>query len=95
LGNNVLEYVSFDLLEFHMNDIEQPSPPQNTELTFPWLTIPSLVEFTNEEVTENQIRWWLRSKSTNGLDKCTRIIGRKIYINKNGFMDWFAQGVTA
>jgi len=76
-----------------MNNIEL-SPPQNTELIFHWLTIPSLVKFTNEEVTENQIRWWLRSKNTNGLDKYTRIIGRKIYINKKGFMEWFEREVA-
>jgi len=78
-----------------MNNIERPAPPQNTELKFPWLTIPSLVQFTNEEVTENQIRWWLRSKKTNGLGKCTRIIGRKIYINKHRFMEWFEQEYQA
>jgi len=77
-----------------MNNIEQSTTPQNTESTFCWLTIPSLVNFTNKEVTENQIRWWLRSKSTNGLGKYTRTIGRKIYINKNGFMEWFEQEVA-
>lgn len=76
-----------------MSSIEQ-SPPQNSELIFPWLTIPSLVQFTNEQVTENQIRWWLRSKNTNGLGKYTRTIGRKIYINKKGFMEWFEREVT-
>ena len=77
-----------------MNNTEQSTLQQNTELIFPWLTIPSLVQFTNEEVTENQIRWWLRSKNTNGLSKYTRTIGRKIYINKNGFMEWFEREVA-
>ena len=75
-----------------MNNLERLcTPQQNTELTFDWLTIPSLVNFTNKEVTQNQIRWWLRFKSTNGLGKCTRTIGRKIYINKHGFLEWFEQ----
>jgi len=63
-----------------------------TESTFDWLTIPSLVNFTNKEVTENQLRWWLRSKKSNGLGKYTRTIGRKIYIHKLGFMKWFESG---
>ena len=77
-----------------MSNIEQSTSQQNTELIFPWLTIPSLVQFTNEEVTENQIRWWLRSKNTNGLGQYTRTIGRKIYFNKKGFMEWFEREVA-
>ena len=68
---------------------EQPKEAQKTGPTFDWLTIPSLVEFTDKQVTENQLRWWLRSKKSNGLGEHTRTIGRKIYINKIGFMEWF------
>jgi len=68
--------------------------PQEKEVTFDWLTIPSLIEFTDKQVTENQLRWWLRFKKTNGLEECTRTIGRKIYINKAGFMRWFEYKAT-
>ncbi len=71
-----------------------PLKSQVTTQTFDWLTIPSLVEFTNKQVTENQLRWWLRSKQSNGLGEYTRTIGRKIYINKTGFMKWFDQGAV-
>jgi len=81
-------------MELLMNSTEHSTSPQNTEQTFPWLTIPSLIQFTNDEVTENQIRWWLRSKKTNGLSKYTRVIGRKIYINKSGFLEWFERGAA-
>ena len=76
---------------------EQPQEiqtPQKTGPTFDWLTIPATVEFTNNQVTENQIRWWLRSKQTNGLGKHVRTIGKKIYINKFGFIEWFDQGAA-
>jgi len=72
----------------------QSQTPQKTGTTFDWLTIPSLVEFTDKQVTENQLRWWLRSKKSNGLGEHTRTIGRKIYINKIGFMEWFDQGAA-
>ena len=72
-----------------------PHTQQNKESIFGWVTILSLVEFTNEEVTENQIRWWLRSKESNGLAKITRTIGRKTYINKNGFIKWFEEEAAA
>ena len=73
---------------------EQPQEiqtPQKTGPIFDWLTIPATVEFTNDQVTENQIRWWLRSRKTNGLDEHVRSIGKKIYINKAGFCKWFEQ----
>ena len=73
---------------------EQPQTPHKIGTTFDWLTIPAIVEFTNNQVSENQLRWWLRSKKSNGLGEHTRTIGRKIYINKIGFMEWFDQGAA-
>lgn len=72
-----------------------PHTQQNTESIFYWVSIQSLLLFTNEEISENQIRWWLRSKETNGLGKYTRTIGRKIYIHKYGFMKWFEEEAAA
>ena len=77
-----------------MSNTNDPETSQITTKTFDWLTILSLVEFTDKQVTENQLRWWLRSKETNGLVEHTRTIGRKIYINKIGFMEWFDQGAA-
>ena len=77
-----------------MSNTNDAETSQITTQTFDWLTIPATVEFTNNQVTENQIRWWLRSKKSNGLAEHTRTIGRKIYINKIGFMEWFDQGAA-
>jgi len=77
-----------------MSNTNDAETSQITIQTFDWLTILSLVEFTDKQVTENQLRWWLRSKKSNGLAEHTRTIGRKIYINKIGFMEWFDQGAA-
>ena len=42
--------------------------------------------------TEPQIRWWLHNRQTNGMEAagaCVRI-GRRIYIDVDGFERWVA-----
>jgi hypothetical protein len=53
-----------------------------------WLTINGFIKFTNQQITENQIRWLLRSRLSNGLNDHVKTIGRKLYINKQGFISW-------
>ena len=65
---------------------QEPQTPQKTGPTFDWITILAIPEFTDNQVSENQIRWWLRSKKTNGLGKHVRKMGGKTYINKPGWV---------
>jgi hypothetical protein len=58
---------------------------------FGWVTIEGLIEFTNNQISENQIRWVLRSKNHNGLDEHVTTLGRKTYLNKEGFLKWFEE----
>jgi len=58
---------------------------------FGWVTIDGFLKFTNHQITENQIRWCLRSKNHNGLDQHITTFGRKIYVHKQGFLGWFEE----
>ena len=58
------------------------------DTTFDWLTINGFINFTNQQITKNQIRWLLRSRLNNGLNEHVKTIGRKLYINKQGFISW-------
>jgi len=58
---------------------------------FGWVTIEGLIDFTNNQISENQIRWCLRSKNHNGLAEHVTTLGRKTYLNKQGFLKWFEE----
>ena len=72
----------------------QQETQQELGPTFDWVTLPGLIAHTNNQVSESQLRWWLRSKSTNGLAKCVRLRGRKMYFNKQLFNAWFEKEVV-
>ena len=61
------------------------------DTTFGWVTIEGFIDFTNHQISENQIRWCLRSKNHNGLDEHVTTLGRKIYLNTQGFLKWFEE----
>lgn len=42
----------------------------------------------NQQFTESQMRWLLLKREFNSLDKCTRKIGKCIYISTSGFNRW-------
>jgi len=58
-----------------------------------WETIKSMVELSGGKLTENQIRWALRFKEKNGLDKAVTKFGHQIYIHVPTFMRVFAGGI--
>ncbi len=58
---------------------------------FGWVTIDGFLKFTNQQISESQIRWCLRSRTHNGLDKHVKTFGRKIYVHKQGFLGWFEE----
>lgn len=58
---------------------------------FGWVTIEGLIDFTNNQISKNQIRWCLRSKNHNGLGEHVTTLGRKTYLNKQGFLKWFEE----
>jgi len=58
-----------------------------------WETIKSLVKLSDGKLTENQIRWALRFKEHNGLDRAATKFGHQIYIHVPTFMRVFAGGV--
>lgn len=51
---------------------------------------------TRKEIAEDprypfslaSITWYLRHKEKNGLDKCVRRIGKKIFIREDLFQEW-------
>jgi hypothetical protein len=51
-----------------------------------WETIPGLSELSNGKLSETQIRWQLRCRDKNGLDKAVVKIGKTIYIHVPTFM---------
>ena len=58
---------------------------------FGWVTIEGFIDFTNHQISENQIRWCLRSKKHNGLDEHVKTFGRRTYLNTQGFLKWFEE----
>ena len=61
------------------------------DTTFDWVTIEGFIDFTNHQISENQIRWCLRSKKHNGLDEHVKTFGRRTYLNTQGFLKWFEE----
>ena len=41
----------------------------------------------------NQLRWLLRHRTTNGLDKAVRKIGKRLYIHEVLFNEWITNNV--
>ncbi|HIN67898.1 MAG TPA: hypothetical protein EYM93_01330 [Methylococcales bacterium] len=70
---------------------ECPTISNENQLTFDWVTIEGFINFTNNQISESQIRWCLRSRAHNGLDKHVKTFGRKIYVHKQGFLGWFEE----
>ena len=70
---------------------ECPTISNENQLTFDWVTIEGFINFTNNQISESQIRWCLRSRTHNGLDKHVKTFGRKIYVHKQGFLGWFEE----
>jgi len=58
-----------------------------------WETIKSLVKLSDGKLTENQIRWALRFKKENGLDKAVTKFGHRIYVHVPTFMRVFTSGI--
>ena len=80
------------LHEVPMNTTNKDSTIINENSSdFGWVTIDGFLKFTNHQITENQIRWCLRSKNHNGLDQHITTFGRKIYVHKQGFLGWFEE----
>jgi hypothetical protein len=51
-----------------------------------WETIKGLSKLSNGKLSETQIRWQLRFRDQNGLDKAVVKIGKIIYIHVPSFM---------
>ena len=54
-------------------------------------TIDSLVKKYPHLFAVNTLRWQLRDRATNGLDKHVTRFGRKLYIFMPGFLEWFRE----
>ena len=52
-----------------------------------WMPLREFVS-ENTQFTVNQLRWLIRHKTENGLDTVFTKVGRRIYINEQGFADW-------
>jgi hypothetical protein len=52
-----------------------------------WKTIEKFLE-VHDQFQMNQLRWLLRDREDNGLDKAIRKIGKRIYIHDQLFADW-------
>ena len=52
-----------------------------------WKPIQAFVE-SNPDFGENQVLWLIRHRKENGMDKATRKIGKRIYINEALFAEW-------
>jgi len=80
------------LHEVPMNTTNKDSTIINENSSdFGWVTIDGFLKFTNQQISESQIRWCLRSRTHNGLDKHVKTFGRKIYVHKQGFLGWFEE----
>jgi len=51
-----------------------------------WETIKGLEQLSDGKLTENQIRWQLRFKDENGLDKAVVKVGKLTYIHVPTYM---------
>jgi hypothetical protein len=51
-----------------------------------WETIRGLSKLSNGKLTETQIRWQLRFRDQNGLDKAVVKVGKTIYIHVPTYM---------
>lgn len=52
-----------------------------------WLPLNDFVS-EHSQFTENQLRWLIRHKRENGLSRVFKKVGKRIYINEQGFADW-------
>ena len=52
-----------------------------------WMPLREFVS-ENNQFTVNQLRWLIRHKTENGLEAVFVKVGRRIYINEQGFADW-------
>lgn len=53
-----------------------------------YLTIKQIVDSPSYPFTEGQIRNFLLERKSNGLRKCIRKIGKRIYIREDLFIEW-------
>jgi len=44
----------------------------------------------NHQFGDGQIRWLLRQRETNGLAKCVKKIGKRLYIHEHLFAEWIS-----
>ena len=58
---------------------------------FFYVTVDQIVENPNYPFTKGQLRALLLSRNENGLDKCVRKIGKRLYIRKDLFDEWIEQ----
>jgi len=52
-----------------------------------WMKLPDFLK-SFPQFTHNQMRWLLLHRTTNGLDSCTRKLGKPIYLNVPKFLKW-------
>lgn len=52
-----------------------------------WQPIQPFVQ-DNEQFQENQLRWLIRNRHTNGFDEVVRKIGRRWFISNHRFARW-------
>jgi len=52
-----------------------------------WKTLEGFVE-VHDQFHLNQLKWLLRNRKYNGLDKAVRKIGKRIYFHEQLFADW-------
>ena len=75
------------ILNLEGEDMHQQHYLAETSAVDQWL---SLNDFVSEhsQFTENQLRWLIRHKRENGLNSVFKKVGKRIYINEQGFADW-------
>ncbi len=54
----------------------------------------SLVKLSDGKISLAQIRWSLRFRNDNGLNKAVVKMGKRLYIHRPTFMKWFAAGAN-
>jgi len=63
---------------------------ENTPSINDWQKLPDFLKL-NPQFTNQQMRWLLLHRETNGLNKYTRKIGKPIYISVSGFLKWILE----
>jgi len=77
--------------ETNLRNMGQNSEGNNTQIFFDdlnrWKPLDKFVQ-DHDQFQLSQLRWLLRDRKGNGLDKAVRKIGKRIYIHDQLFADW-------